>query len=148
MSAAIVAMASVFSMIIKGDLPGRFVWRDEQAVVFLTINPITPGHVLVVPVEEVDHWEAIEHGLFDHLTDVARTLGQALKAGFDAPRAGLMIAGLEVPHLHLHVFPAYTLEDFSFAKADPDPDPAALDAAAETIRQTLRDMGHGEYVPE
>ena len=79
---------------------------------------------------------------------MARTLGQALKAGFDAPRAGLMIAGLEVPHLHLHVFPAYTLEDFSFAKADPDPDPAALDAAAETIRQTLRDMGHGEYVPE
>ncbi|NNG97654.1 HIT family protein [Gordonia araii] len=141
-------MPSVFSMIINGDLPGRFVWRDERAVVFLTINPVTTGHVLVVPVDEVDHWESVEAGLFDHLTDVARTLGQAVKQGFDAPRAGLIIAGMEVPHLHLHVFPAWKLEDFSFAAADPDPDPADLDRAAETIRQTLREMGHGEFVPD
>ena len=139
---------TVFSRIINGELPCAKVYEDGHVFAFMDAGQVNPGHVLVVPVEEVDHWEAIEHGLFDHLTDVARTLGQALKAGFDAPRAGLMIAGLEVPHLHLHVFPAYTLEDFSFAKADPDPDPAALDAAAETIRQTLRDMGHGEYVPE
>ena len=141
-------MTSVFSMIINGDLPGRFVWRDDRVVVFLTINPATPGHVLVVPIEEVDHWEAVESGLFDHLTGVARTLGQAVKRGFDAPRAGLMIAGLEVPHLHLHVFPAFRLEDFSFAAADPDPDPAELDVAARTIRATLREMGHREFVPE
>lgn len=74
-------MTSVFSMIINGDLPGRFVWRDDRVVVFLTINPVTPGHVLVVPIEEVDHWEAVESGLFDHLTGVARTLGQAVKRG-------------------------------------------------------------------
>ncbi|MFW8695963.1 HIT family protein, partial [Mesorhizobium japonicum] len=48
-------MASVFSMIINGDIPGRFVWKDDTAVAFLTINPVTPGHVLVVPREEIDH---------------------------------------------------------------------------------------------
>ncbi|MFT3899020.1 MAG: HIT family protein [Gordonia sp. (in: high G+C Gram-positive bacteria)] len=141
-------MASVFSMIIHGDLPGRFVWRDERAVVFLTINPVTDGHVLVVPIEEVDHWESVESGLFEHLTDLARTMGQAVKKGFDAPRAGLIIAGLEVPHLHLHVFPAWRLEDFSFASAAADPDPADLDKAAETIRATLREMGLGANVPD
>ena len=137
-------MASVFSMIINGDLPGRFVWRDDEVVAFLTINPVTPGHVLVVPRAEVDHWEQLDPELFAHLSRVAQIVGQASATAFDAPRMGLLIAGLEVPHVHLHVFPAHTLESFDLTKAEQNPDPAALDDAAERIRAALADLGYAD----
>ncbi|WP_040511477.1 HIT family protein [Gordonia soli] len=141
-------MASVFSMIINGELPGRFVWKDGQAVAFLTINPVTPGHVLVVPRAEVDHWEQLDTAAFAHLSDVAQKVGRAVKDAFDAPRIGLLIAGLEVPHVHLHVFPGLSIETFDLANADSDPDPAGLDDAAVRIRSSLTSLGYGEYVPE
>lgn len=141
-------MASVFTMIINGELPGRFVWKDGQAVAFLTINPVTTGHLLVVPRKEVDHWEQMDTASFTHLADVAQKVGRAVKEAFDAPRMGMLIAGLEVPHVHIHVFPAASMEIFDLANADKDPDPAELDAAADKIRSALRDTGYGEYVAD
>ncbi|GAA1457411.1 HIT family protein [Williamsia maris] len=141
-------MASVFSMIINGDIPGRFVWKDDTAVAFLTINPVTPGHVLVVPREEIDHWEQVDPAVFAHLTAVSQTVGQATRDAFDAPRMGLLIAGLEVPHLHIHVFPAHSLETFDLALAEKDPDPASLDDAATRIRAALRAAGHEEHTSD
>ncbi|MBT0566905.1 HIT family protein [Williamsia sp. CHRR-6] len=141
-------MASVFSMIINGDLPGRFVWTDDTVVAFLTINPVTPGHVLVVPRAEVDHWEQVDPELFAQVISVAQTVGQATRTAFDAPRMGLLIAGLEVPHLHVHVFPAHSLQTFDLALADKNPDPAALDDAAARIRAALREAGHEAHVAD
>jgi diadenosine tetraphosphate (Ap4A) HIT family hydrolase len=140
-------MASVFTRIIAGELPGRFVWRDEHVVAFLSINPVTPGHVLVVPVEEVDHWIDLDPPLWARVAAVSHAIGRALAAAFGAPRVGQMIAGFEVPHVHVHVFPAHDLGDIGFAKADPSPDPAALDDAARRIRAALVAQGHGEAVP-
>lgn len=139
---------SVFSMIINGDIPGRFVWKDDTVVSFLTINPVTDGHLLVVPRQEVDHWESVDPELFGRINAVAQTLGQAVKEAFKAPRMGLLIAGLEVPHLHVHVFPAWQLETFDLATADKDPDPAALDAVADKIRAKLRELGHTDHVAD
>ncbi|PXW31658.1 UNVERIFIED_CONTAM: diadenosine tetraphosphate (Ap4A) HIT family hydrolase [Williamsia faeni] len=139
-------MASVFTMIINGDIPGRFVWKDDDVVSFLTINPVTDGHLLVVPRQEIDHWEGVDPELFGKISSVAQSVGLAVKAAFDAPRMGLLIAGLEVPHLHVHVFPAWQLETFDLANAQKNPDPAALDAAADKIREQLRALGHGDYV--
>ncbi|MFT4088226.1 MAG: HIT family protein [Gordonia sp. (in: high G+C Gram-positive bacteria)] len=141
-------MASVFTQIINGDLPGRFVWKDGQAVGFLTINPVTPGHVLVVPRKEIDHWEQIDTPTFTHLSEVSQKIGRAVQAAYDAPRMGLLIAGLEVPHLHIHVFPALSLETFDLANADPNPDPAMLDESARRIRTSLHELGYGENVPD
>ena len=141
-------MASVFTHIINGDLPGRFVWKDGTAVAFLTINPVTPGHVLVVPRKEIDHWEQIDTPTFTHMTDVSQKIGRAVKDAFDAPRMGMLIAGLEVPHLHIHVFPALTLETFDLSKADQNPSPESLDDAAAKIRASLRSLGYGEYVAD
>ncbi|MDL9936886.1 HIT family protein [Gordonia sp. ABSL1-1] len=141
-------MASVFSMIINGELPGRFVWKDGQAVAFLTIEPVTPGHVLVVPRKEIDHWEQIDTASFTHLSDVAQKVGRAVKDAFDAPRMGLLIAGLEVPHVHLHVFPALTMQTFDLANANKNVSPEELDAAAAKIRSSLRGLGYGEYVAD
>jgi len=141
-------MPSVFTRIIAGELPGRFVWRDEHVVAFLSIAPVTTGHVLVVPVEEVDHWVDLEPALWTRVAAVSHVVGRALSEAFDAPRVGQMIAGFEVPHVHVHVLPAHDLGDIGFGGADPDPDPAVLDDAAERIRTALRAHGHGAMVPD
>jgi histidine triad (HIT) family protein len=139
-------MATLFTKIIEGEIPGRFVWRDEQAVVFLTIAPIAPGHALVVPVDEVDHWIDLDAGLAAHLMDVARCVGQAQMAAFAPTRIGVIIAGLEVPHCHLHLVPINVEAELSFSRADHDPDPKALDDAADRLRDGLRELGHGDRV--
>ncbi|MDJ0402374.1 HIT family protein [Rhodococcus erythropolis] len=134
-------MPSVFSAIINGDLPGRFVWEDDDVVAFLTIAPVTQGHVLVVPRAEVDQWQDVDPELFAKVTAVARTLGQAARKAFDAPRAGLLVAGLEVPHLHVHVFPAYDMGNFDISGADTSPSPESLDEAQTKLKSALRDLG-------
>jgi len=140
-------MPSVFSTIIAGDLPGRFVWEDDEFVAFLTIVPITPGHTLVVPRKEIDQWQDLDADTFARLNLVAQRIGQAVRQAWDAPRAGLFIAGLEVPHLHVHVFPAFTMADFDISGADPNPSPESLDEAQSKIKQALRDLGHTANVP-
>ncbi len=140
-------MSTVFSRIIDGEIPGRFVWRDERCVAFLTIAPLRPGHTLVVPRDEIDEWTDADDDLITRLMVVAKQIGDAQKTAFDAPRAGLVIAVFEVPHLHLHVFPSWDIDDFDFRQADRDPDPAELDAAADALRKALRAAGHGDRVP-
>jgi histidine triad (HIT) family protein len=137
-------MTTLFSRIIDGDLPGRFVWRDPEAVAFLTIAPIRTGHALVVPRVEVDNWLDLDPGLAAHLMGVAQTVGQAQRAAFASERIGMIIAGLEVPHVHLHTIPITREADLDFSKADPDVDGGALDDAAERIREALRALGRNE----
>lgn len=141
-------MATLFTRIIDGEIPGRFVWRDERAVAFLTIAPITTGHTLVVPVVEVDHWVDLDADLAAHLMLVAQEVGRAQQSAFQPARVALMVAGLEVPHCHLHVLPIDSEGDLSFAKADHDPDAAVLDDAAEQIRGALRANGLDVVVPD
>jgi len=135
-------MASLFTMIIDGDLPGRFVWRDDRVVAFLTIAPLQPGHTLVVPIEEVDDWTELDPDLLSHLTNVAQIVGKAIDAAFQPTKVGLMIAGLEIPHVHIHVVPINTVNDLDFANADTDVSDAALDEAAQRIGAALADMGY------
>ncbi len=130
-------MASVFTMIINGDLPGRFVYSDDDVVAFLTIEPMTQGHTLVVPRAEVDNWQNVDPELFDKVMAVSRRIGRAVCAAFGTERAGLIIAGLEVPHLHVHVFPARNLTDFGFAHVDRNPSPESLDEAQTKIVAAL-----------
>ena len=139
-------MPSIFTRIIQGDLPGRFVWRDERAVALLTIAPLRPGHTLVIPIEEIDHWLDCDPELMGHLTTVAHKVGQAVQDAFSPAKVGLMIAGLEVAHTHLHLVPIDGLHDLDFSNADANPDPAAMDAAAGKLRAALRAAGHPEAV--
>lgn len=141
-------MATLFTRIINGEIPGRFVWTDDRAVAFLTIAPLNPGHVMVVPREEVDHWVDLDGELAAHLMVVARQIGEAQMAAYRPARVALMIAGLEVPHCHLHLVPIDSEAEMSFARADHDAKTADLDAAADKIRSALRDLGLGEHVPD
>ena len=140
-------MATLFTRIIGGEIPGRFVWADELCVAFATIAPISDGHVLVVPRAEVDQFTAADDDLLAHLMAVVKVIGAAQKAAFGAPRAALLIAGFEVPHLHVHVLPAWGEAHLSFADAKPDTPGGAIDAAMETLRAALRAAGHGNRVP-
>ena len=137
-------MPTIFSRIISGELPGRFVWRDASAVAFLSIEPMRPGHVLVVPREEVDHWIDLDPELAGHLFVVAQEIGKAQRLEWNPMRVGVMIVGEEVPHAHIHVVPINSPGELSFAGVDRSPSPDALDDAAERIRARLRELGHGE----
>ena len=130
-------MASVFTMIMNREIPGRFVYEDDAVVAFLTIEPMTPGHTLVVPRDEIDNWQELEPAVLDRVMHVAQRIGKAVCAAFGATRAGVIIAGLEVPHLHVHVFPAFNLTDFGFANVDRNPSPESLDAAQAKIIAAL-----------
>jgi len=136
----LVRMPSVFTKIINGELPGRFVYEDNEFAAFLTIAPVTQGHTLVVPRAEIDQWQDIDADVFDRLMAVSRLVGKAVRLAFDAPRAGLLIAGLEIPHLHVHVFPAYSLGDFNIGGADPNPSQESLDEAQAKIRDALAQL--------
>jgi histidine triad (HIT) family protein len=111
-------------------------------VAFLTIEPFNPGHTMVVPIEEVDHWIDLSPDLAAHLFEVARTIGQAIQRGFSPTRVGLLIAGFEVPHTHVHVVPINHEHDLHFENADRSPRAEDLDAAADTIRRELTALGH------
>jgi histidine triad (HIT) family protein len=137
-------MASLFTKIIGGELPGRFVWKDEHVVAFLTINPIKPGHTLVVPRQEVDHWIDMSPELASKVMDVSRSVGQALQQAFSPTKVGVSIVGLEVPHVHVHLIPIDGMQDLDFSRADANPAPAAMDTAADAIRTALRSLGHPE----
>lgn len=137
-------MPTIFSRIISGELPGRFVWRDERVVAFLSIEPMQPGHTLVVPRAEVDHWIDLEPDLASHLFSVAQQIGLAQQAEWNPRRVGVLIVGDEVPHVHIHVVPINAASELSFASINRSPAADELDDAAERIRTRLREMGRAE----
>ncbi len=141
-------MATLFTKIIKGELPGRFVWSDDRAVAFLSINPLGPGHTLVVPRAEIDHWVDADADLLAHLTEVAQAVGEAVQAVWRPPRVGLIVAGFEVPHLHVHVFPAWEMAAFDFATAARSVDAAEQDWHRDRLRAALRENGYDTQVPD
>ena len=137
-------MASIFTRIINGEIPGLIIWRDDTCVAMIDIRPLTRGHVLGIPVTAVDQWTDLPAEVVTHCTGVAHAVGRAQMAVLSPARIGLMVAGFEVPHTHLHVVPLESMGHLDFAQADPDPDPADLDAVADLLRDALRAGGHAE----
>ncbi|WP_250029615.1 HIT family protein [Paractinoplanes maris] len=130
-------MATIFSQIINGDIPGRFIWTDDRVAAFLTIAPLTAGHTLVVPREEIDDWTQLPAELLGHVMAVSHRVGAALKVAYSAPRVGLVVAGFEVPHAHVHVFPAWEMADFDFSRVDSDVPGERLDEDQKRILDVL-----------
>ena len=141
-------MSTLFTKILNGEIPGRFVWREPDVAAFLTTGPLADGHTLVVPTEEVDRWTDASPETLAKVMEVARRIGAVQLEIFPAERAGLIVAGYEINHLHVHVWPSMSMADFDFASADQHPDPAVLDANAEKLREGLRTAGYAEFVPD
>lgn len=139
---------SVFTEIIAGNIPGRFAYADDVCVVFATIEPIAHGHMLVVPREETSRFTDLPEETFAHLAVVAQRIGRAGERAFDAPRAMMIIAGMEVPHVHLHVIPAHSEADIQFVNVMKEVPAEVLDDDVARIRGALRELGFGHHVPE
>ncbi len=139
-------MPTIFTRIIDGQIPGTFIWKDDLCVVFMSINPMAFGHALVVPREEVDHWVDASPELADHLFAVTRIIGVAQRDAFACDRIGVIIAGYEVPHTHIHVIPTMNMSQLSFANAAAGIDRESLEDSAARIRVALRSAGHPHVV--
>ena len=127
---------------INGEEPARFVWRDPRCVAFLSAWPLRPGHTLLVPVEEVAHWIALDEELAHHLMSVAQMLGRVLQEAFRPKKIGLLIGGLDVPHVHIHLVPVETEHDLDYDRQVTDPAEEDLDAALDRIHLTMRSLRH------
>lgn len=136
---------SVFTKIINGELPGRFVYRDDKCAAFLTIEPLRYGHTLVVPLKQVDKWTDLDSETWLHLSNVSQEIGEAIKTAYDTPRTGFIIAGFDVHHTHIHLFPTEKMAEFDFSKAmaADATDPKAMDEAATRLRQHLNTDENG-----
>lgn len=141
-------MSTLFTRIIAGEIPGRFVWKDEDVVAFLTIEPITDGHLMVVPRREVAHWVDLEPDLLGKVMQVAQKIARVQEKEFDARRIGVLMEGYEIPHVHVHIWPTHSPADFNVHNIDSNPDPEKLDENAERLRAALRSAGFGENVPD
>lgn len=133
-------MGSLFSQIIAGEMPARFVYADPTAVAFLTIEPLRPGHTLVVPRREVDHWVDLPAEDAAHLFEAARQIGLGVQRAFHPSRVALLVLGFNVAHVHLHVVGLDSEAEADFARADRHPRAADLDEAAERLRTALREL--------
>ncbi len=140
-------MSTLFEKIIDGEIPSHRVWEDRQCVGFLSIDPLTDGHTLVVPRLAVDQWLDADDDLMAALMRVGRIVGSAQRQEWDVPRVGVLIEGFEVPHLHVHVFPAAAHSDFDLRNVTHGEDQQVLARNAERLRSRLRSGGYGEHVP-
>lgn len=130
-------MATIYTRIIDGDIPGRFIWQDDVCVSFLDIRPLARGHALVVPRAEVDQWTELPAETATHLMGVAQRVGRAQKTLLQPARVGLMIAGFEVPHVHIHVVPMNSMAALDFSQANTNPDQADLDQLQADLEAEL-----------
>ena len=132
---------TLFTKIINLEIPGTFIYRDAFCVAFMTISPITTGHSLVVPIEEIDQWTDLPQTLNEHLFKISQIIGDATKRAFGCERIALVIAGYEIPHCHLHVIPSNSMADLEFANARTNVDRKELEQAANRIIVELRRAG-------
>lgn len=110
-------MSTLFSRIISGEIPSYKIYEDEQTYAFLTIRPHAKGHTLVVPKIEVDHWDDVPEEYFNHMWRASQFVAKVMKEKLGCSRVGIMVAGFEVPHAHIHVIPSETIEDLNPHKA-------------------------------
>ncbi len=130
-------MTTIFTRIIEGQIPGTFVYRDSLCVAFLSINPLAAGHVLVVPIQEVDHWIDMSPELSAHMFAVSHRISRAISHAFPCTRVGLIIAGYEINHCHIHLIPTNTMNELNFANAAPSIERTVLDSHADLLSAAL-----------
>ena len=109
-------MASIFSKIAAGEIPSYKVAEDDRYFAFLDINPVAPGHVLVIPKHEVDYIFDLDDDEYQGLTLFAKRVAEALKRAMPCVKVGVAVLGLEVLHAHIHLVPMQSEKDLNFAK--------------------------------
>lgn len=128
---------SIFTRIIKGEIPCHKVYEDADVLAFLDIRPVNPGHVLVIPKAQVDHFSDLDDATTHKVMAVVQKISRALRQTYNPLRVALVVIGDEVPHAHVHVIPYYKHGDVSLKSNAAEPDHTALAAVAATLKQGL-----------
>jgi histidine triad (HIT) family protein len=136
-------MASIFTKILKKEIPGHFVWEDDLCFSIMTIQPIRDGHLMVIPKLEVNHWDDVPPETAGHLMLVAQKIAKAIKAVIPCKRIGVSVIGLEVPHTHIHLIPIDNMGDLDFSLAK-EMSQKKLASTAKAIRESLQARGYSE----
>jgi histidine triad (HIT) family protein len=130
-------MATIFSRIIKGELPSYKIAEDENYIAFLDINPLAKGHTLVVPKEETDYIFDLDDNLLSGMTVFAKRVAKAIQQTIPCKRIGVAILGLEVAHAHIHLIPINELGDINFMRPKLQLSPEELREISEKIKDAL-----------
>lgn len=128
-------MASIFTRIIRGEIPAYRLAEDEEFIAFLDVSPLREGHALVVPKVEVDHLFDLDDERLGAIMLFAREVARKIKAVVPCERIGISVIGLEVPHAHIHLVPIDSMRDLDFTRARASFSPQEFSAVAERIRQ-------------
>jgi histidine triad (HIT) family protein len=127
-------MATIFSKIVAGEIPCHRIAEDDNYLAFLDIQPLVPGHVLVIPKIEVDYIFNCEDELLAGLILFAKKVAKMMEGKFDCKRIGVSVIGLEVPHTHIHLIPINGVADMDFSRVKINPSKDELERIAERIR--------------
>lgn len=126
---------SIFTKIIKGEIPCHRIYEDDQVIAFLSINPFAPGHTLVVPKQQIDQLWDLDEDEYAYLMDTVRKIGRHLRTASGKDRVGIAVKGFEVPHVHVHLVPLSRGEGVSLDVANASQAPAdELAKVAEKLR--------------
>ena len=134
---------SIFTQVQQREFPGHFVWEDDLCFSIMTIAPIRRGHLLVIPNQEVDHWDDVPEKTAAHLMLVSQRIAKAMKAVIPCKRIGISVIGLEVPHTHIHLLPIDQMADMDFTLAKEMPTTTLAETAVD-IRTVLLEQGYLE----
>ena len=130
-------MPTLFTKIIAGEIPAHKILEDDHYLAFLDIRPVNPGHTLVIPKQEVDYIFDMEDDLLKGLMVFAKKVAQAIGKTLPCKKVGVMVAGIEVPHAHIHLIPIQSVGDLNFARAKAAT-PEELAQVASKIRSNLK----------
>lgn len=131
---------TIFTKIIRGEIPSYKIAEDERFFAFLDIFPLRPGHVLVVPKLEVDNLFDLPQEELAQLLLFAQPIAKAIEKAFPCNRCGISVIGLEVPHAHVHLVPVNTSNDLNFTQPKPKASEEDLKAAQEKILNFLNNI--------
>lgn len=130
-------MASIFSKIVAGEIPAHVVAETTEFLAFLDVNPLTMGHVLVIPKKEVDYIFDMDEESYFGFTLFAKIVAEGLKKAFPCVKVGMAVIGLEVPHAHIHLIPMNNVSDMNFSLPKLSPTDEELAEAAAKIKAQL-----------
>jgi len=131
-------MSSIFSKIIKGEIPAYKVAETENYLAFLDVFPLKRGHTLVIPKVEVDYIFDLDDELFAGLHIFSKIVAKAIKNAIPCQRIGTAVIGLEVPHTHIHLIPIDKVDDINFSKPKINLEPEEFESIAASIREALK----------
>jgi histidine triad (HIT) family protein len=130
-------MDSIFTKIVKGEIPAHKVAEDDRFLAFLDVSPLQQGHTLVIPKQQTDYIFDLDDALLADLMVFAKKVAGAVKKATQCPRIGVTVIGLEVPHTHVHLIPISKMDDMNFSYPKKKFPEAEMAEMAQRIRENL-----------